>query len=247
MILQGPPGTGKSAFAAAVADAIDASFVVYQCHSWTDADELFVGVDVQAAVAGDAESVRQEGVLVKVARMSATGMVVLLLDELDKAQERAEALLYDWLQTGRVPLRPGVHVQTNTDNVVCIITSNDQRTLSDALFRRAARVMMLPLPTTQQESLIASRTGLPASVVRTVWKLARAVANAEGNAALSVQEGARLASAAYNWAESSEDLQIFASQWAARTNKGREAIHNDLKRQVNTAWAEICRARKDAA
>ena len=243
LLVQGPPGTGKSAFASAIASVIQAQFVMYQCHSWTDADELFVGVDVQAAVAGNAESVRQEGVLARVARLSAVGMVVLLLDELDKAQDRAEALLLDWLQSGRVPLRPGIHAQTEMNNVIVIITSNDERQLSEALLRRAARLVMGPLPVEHQIALIRARTGMDKGMITMLWKLAREVAAAEGNNALSIQEGCRLTEAAFSFAQSKGDLQILVAQWAARSNKGRAAIPN-MNKQVSAAWAEVCRARK---
>ena len=246
ILLMGPPGTGKSAFADAVAKVLKAEFMVYQFHSWTDDSELFTGVDVCAAVAGDAESVRQDGILARVARASQSHTVVLLLDEIDKTQERTEALLLDWLQTGRVPIKPGVHLQTNLNNVITFMTSNDQRELGDATTRRAARVVMNPLPVGQQEILIMAKTGMSSGYIRTLWKAARAIAESENNPALSIQEGIRLAFAAWQHAETIHDLKIFMSQWAARTSKGRNAIAEDtFSRLISSAWSELCRARGD--
>jgi MoxR-like ATPase len=245
VILEGPPGTGKSAFAEAVAKITDSAFVAYQFHSWSDADELFVGIDVAAAVGGDAENVRQEGVLAKVAKLSHTSVVVLLLDEIDKAPERTEYLLLDWLQTGRVPIKPGVHLQTNMNRVMTFITSNNTRELSEATKRRAARVMMNPLPVKQQEMLIRTKTGLDKGFVRLLWKLARAVAEFEKNNALSTQEGIRLALAVWQHAESAGDLKLLLSQWAARSQQGRTAIaQNKFDSLVSPTWAELCRARR---
>ena len=246
VILEGPPGVGKSALAEAVSKITNARFVPYQFHAWSDADELFVGVDVCAAVAGDAELVRQEGVLGKVARLSQESLVVLLLDEIDKAPERTEYLLLDWLQTGRVPIQPGVHLYTNLDRVMTFITSNGHRELSVATTRRAARVMMRPLPIKQQEILIRSKTGLDKGFIRTLWKAARAVAGEEKNDALSTQEGVRLAIATFLHAEKPDDINILLCQWAARTEKGREAIRqNKFSSQINAAWSELCRTRKE--
>jgi MoxR-like ATPase len=244
IILEGEPGTGKSALAGAVAQITLSQFVPYQFHAWSDADELFVGVDVCAAVAGDAESVRQEGVLAKVARLSQESTVVLLLDEIDKAPERTEYLLLDWLQTGRVPIQPGLHLQTNLNNVMTFITSNNHRDLSEATKRRAARVMMNPLPVMKQEQLIRSKTGLDKGFVRLLWKLAREVAESEKNTALSIQEGIRLALSVWQHAENADDLKLLLSHWAARSQQGRTAIaQNKFDRTVNATWSELCRAR----
>jgi MoxR-like ATPase len=248
MVIMGPPGTGKSAFAAAAAVALESTLVVYQCHSWSDADELFVGVDVCAAVAGDAEAVRQDGVLAKVAKLSQKGGVVLLLDELDKTMERTEALLLDWLQSGRVPIQPGVHLQTNLDNVLVIATSNEQRELTEAGTRRFCRVVMNPLDVKTQVALIHQRSCVDLGVCKLLWKVARYIAHHEGNNSLSIQEGIRLVSAAYLVEETADDVRILLSQWAARVQKGRDLIanHDDtVVTQSNAAWSEICRARKE--
>tara|TARA_R110000751_G_scaffold35325_4_gene86854 strand:+ start:220 stop:1098 length:879 start_codon:yes stop_codon:yes gene_type:complete len=251
MVIMGPPGTGKSAFAAAAAVALSAQLVVYQCHSWSDADELFVGVDVCAAVAGDASKVRQDGVLAKVAKLSQLGKVVLLLDELDKTMERTEALLLDWLQSGRVPIQPGVHLQTNLENVLVVATSNEQRDLTEAGTRRFCRLVMNPLDVKTQIALIANRSGMDLGVCKILWKVARRIASYEGNESLSIQEGIRLISAAFLLAENADDVRILLSQWAARTAKGRtliaernSTVGEEVFNTSNAAWAEICRARR---
>jgi MoxR-like ATPase len=254
MVLLGPPGTGKSAFASAAASALKAEFVVYQCHSWSDADELFVGVDICAAVAGDSESVRQEGVLAKAARISKKKTVVLLLDEIDKTMERTEALLLDFLQTGRVPVQPGVHIQANLENILVIATSNEQREMTEAGTRRFCRVEMNPLDVHTQVSLIHNKSQVPLGICKIMWKAARVVAAHEQNHSLSIQEGIRLISAAAYIAQSKEDVGVFLSQWAARTNKGREYVKKEYNKPTSSrglgyliaaAWSEICKERRN--
>lgn len=246
IILEGPPGTGKSAFAGAVSKITGASFVPYQFHSWSDSDELYVGVDVCAVVSGDHESVRQEGVLAKVARLSQTQTVVVLLDEIDKAPERTEYLLLDWLQTGRVPIQPGVHLQTDLNRVMVFITTNGYRELSSATKRRAARVVMRPLPIPQQEYLIRAKTGLSKGFIRLLWKAARGVAEDERGDALSVQEGIRLCAAVWQHAESVNDIKLFLAQWAARTSKGRASVaSSSYDKIIKATWSELCKARSN--
>ena len=240
LLLEGPPGAGKTALAEAIASAYDMSLVVYQAHAWTDSDELFVGVDVVAAVAGDPEGVRQPGALLRAVELAEQGPVVLLIDEIDKASERAEALLLDWLQSGRVPVAPGRQVQTRLDRVLVIATSNAVRPLSDALLRRLRRTEVRPLPVDRQVALLAEGSGYPLGLARLAWAAAREVAAADGCEALSLQEGAELL-AELQLAEDVADVRSSLSGWAARGPAGRQAAARS--KRAPALWGEILAAR----
>ncbi|MBN6741273.1 hypothetical protein JKG47_12145 [Acidithiobacillus sp. MC6.1] len=106
-----------------MADALEARDRYYyvQLHSWTGGKRFF---DYQT---GPAQS-EEKGFLTKVAEASQTeGWTVVCLDEMDKAPESFEALFQDWLQTGRVPGKPGEHLYTNLDRLLVLVTSNGMR------------------------------------------------------------------------------------------------------------------------
>lgn len=243
MLIEGPSGVGKSSFAEAAAKALPAELVVYQFHSWSDADELFMGVNVPAAVAGRSEEVDREGALLRASRLSHKKRVVLLLDEVDKTSERTEYLLLDWLQSGRIPIRPGVQENCITQNLLVIFTSNGVRELSDAFLRRVRRVEMQGLPVELQEKILVQRTKLDKGYVRIAWKAAREVAEREGNPHLSLQEGVSYLEE-LRLAETADDIKDALAGWAARSAQGRKyAWESNL---ISAIWGELIRTRKQS-
>lgn len=245
ILLEGEPGVGKTALAEAVAAVIGCPLVFAQGHSWLSADDLFTGVHVPSAVAGDAAHVELPGVLLQAARASQAGRVVVLLDEWDKTPDRCDALLLDVLQSGRVPTAPGVHERIRPDRALIFVGANARRELDGALYRRCARVRMAPLPVEQQERLLLERTaalGASPGLVRVAWRAAREVAEAEGNSALSIQEGENLLHGLLTLAEGPAHVQVLLAQWAARRADGeRVAASGRGAALARDVWAQLAR------
>ncbi|GEM_PF-2151351 len=251
MLIEGLPGAGKSALGEYLAKALDSQLLFHLFHAWSDSDELFTGVDVVAAVAGEAENARLPGILAHVAKASRDATpdkpVIVVLDEIDKTPERVENLLLDVLQTGRVPLKPGVHDTIVLDNVVFLITSNGMRPLSDALSRRLRRLYMKPLPAGKVIELVTgwlqTKEGFEKPELKGVVKVAYAVANDVANREgtfLSPQELSRLVEELVNLRlqdqlSCTRNVRYVVAGWAAKSAaKGIELTKND--RTMDGLW-----------
>lgn len=249
-LVEGPPGAGKTALAEVTSQFLDAEYVYYLCHSWTGADDLFVGVDVAAAVAGEAKRVRQPGALLKAAKGTAKGPVVLVIDELDKAPERAENLLLDFLQDGKVPVKPGVHLRANLDMLLVFITSNATRIIGEPLKRRVRRFTLATLPAKAQAQIAMARIPQASQILcEMLAGIADTLAKADGTSP-TVQELVLVIDEIGNLP--SIDLvsvKCAISGWLCRTEVSRAHFHNattgnnNMVDTVNKILAEAGRLR----
>ena len=240
VLLEGSAGAGKTAFAEVTSKVLGGGYIYHLLHSWSDDQELFSGINVTAAVAGDVEAIQQDGVLAKAAKMSLSGEadrpVVVCLDEVDKVQERTENLLLDFLQTGRVPIAPGQHIQGNVRNMLIFLTSNGMRPLSSPLLRRVRRVYMTPLSVEVVESILQKKTNLPSGIVRLARKVAYALAEMEGRIP-SLQEMENLLYE-ISIVETIEELQLAFGGWISFEK------HIPDRNSIAPLWSEICKFRR---
>src|SRR3954447_1774607 len=114
--------------------------------------------------------------------------VVLLIDEVDRADEALEAVLLETLAEFQVSV-PEVGTFTTTTPPYVVLTSNNTRDLSAALKRRCLH-LFLDYPTAERElSIVRSKqTGLPEAAARELVEVVRGLRELELRKAPSISE-----------------------------------------------------------
>jgi MoxR-like ATPase len=154
LLLEGEPGTGKTALAEALAELADVPLIRLQCYEGIDASQALYDWDfprqilhlrtLEAATksgeldASEAEkSLFDERFLLArpVLRALREAPAVLLVDEVDRADDEFEAFLLEVLSSWSVSI-PELGTVTAVTPPTVVLTSNRTRELHDALKRR---------------------------------------------------------------------------------------------------------------
>ncbi|MGI8899336.1 MAG: AAA family ATPase [Nocardioides sp.] len=152
LLLEGEPDTGKTALAEAVAAAMDVPLIRLQCYEGIDATQALYDWDFPrqilhlraleaAGTVGDVEQAEQslfdERFLLArpVLQALRQAPAVLLVDEVDRADDEFEAFLLEVLSTYQVTI-PELGTVTAATPPFVVLTSNRTREIHDALKRR---------------------------------------------------------------------------------------------------------------
>ncbi len=185
LLLEGEPGVGKTAAAKALAVALGTPLIRLQCYEGLTANEALYEWNYQRQLLtirlGEAqhesitdadlftEEFLQERPILRAIRHAGPVPPVLLIDEIDRADDEFEALLFEFLGESAITI-PELGTFAATAQPTVILTSNRSRELHDALRRRclyhwiefpaperAAEILRRSVPGAN-EPLIASTT-----------------------------------------------------------------------------------------
>ena len=187
LLLEGEPGVGKSEAARAYAAATGATFVRLQCYEGIDATQALydwnygkqlLAIRRAEAAGGDAPDLYSDPFLIRRPLLhaldgTAESPVVLLIDEIDRADDEFEAFLLELLQDFAVTIPELGTIRAAVPPVV-FLTSNRTRELHDALKRRCLYHWM-GAPTLERERDIL-RARLPTTDPALIDAVTQAVA-----------------------------------------------------------------------
>jgi MoxR-like ATPase len=151
LLLEGEPGVGKTAAAKSLARALEAPLIRLQCYEGLTASEALYEWNYQrqllairlsesrAEKLSDAdlftEEFLQERPILQAIRQRGPIAPVLLIDEIDRADDEFEALLLEFLGESSITI-PELGTFTAARRPIVVLTSNRSRELHDALRRR---------------------------------------------------------------------------------------------------------------
>jgi MoxR-like ATPase len=175
LLLEGEAGVGKTEVAKALSGATGARLIRLQCHEGIDLHHALYDWDYPRQLlhlrAGEPGGLYSEEFLLRrplLDALQATEPVVLLIDEIDRADDEFEAFLLELLSDFQVSI-PELGTVRAEERPLVVITSNRTRELHDALKRRCLYHWIdYPSPEREAEIVHVRLPGVPDRIAERV-------------------------------------------------------------------------------
>jgi MoxR-like ATPase len=178
LLVEGEAGVGKTEVAKALSGATGARLIRLQCHEGIDLHHALYDWDyprqllhLRAEGSATEEALYSERFLLRrplLDALQASEPVVLLIDEIDRADDEFEAFLLEFLSDFQVSI-PELGTITAERRPLVVITSNRTRELHDALKRRCLyHWIEYPSPEREAEIVRARLPGVPDAIAERV-------------------------------------------------------------------------------
>ncbi|MBK0399477.1 MoxR family ATPase [Limibaculum sp. M0105] len=189
LLIEGPAGVGKTEIAKALAAVKGARLIRLQCYEGLDAAAAIYEwnyqrqlLAIRAAEGMGEDALFTEKYLLKRPLLEAITQAeapVLLIDEIDRADEEFEAYLLEILSDFQVTV-PEFGTITATCRPMVVLTANGTRDLSDALRRRCLYAhVSYPSPEAELAILGLRAPGLEARLARQIVSVVQALRHEE--------------------------------------------------------------------
>jgi len=188
LLIEGAPGVGKTEMGKVLAEILAADLIRLQCYEGLDETKALYEWNYQRQLLRiqmnrnlEEGQVREEDLFSEqyllerplLKAIQAQKRPVLLIDEVDKCDPEFEAFLFEVLSDFQVSI-PELGTIKARQIPVVVLTSNNERELSDGLKRRCL-YLYLDFPSVEDEVRII-KAKVPEAADRLAWEVARVVA-----------------------------------------------------------------------
>ncbi len=202
LLVEGPAGVGKTELAKSLAASLGVELIRLQCYEGVDETKTLYEWNYKKQLlriqAGGGEGwdeltddIFSEPFLLERPVLKAIRSkepVVLLIDEIDKLDFEAEALLLEVLSDWQITI-PEMGTVSAAGRPLVVLTSNNERELSEALKRRCLYLYLdYPAPEREKEIVLSRVPEVPDSLADEIVRVVRSVRDLDLKKAPSISE-----------------------------------------------------------